>query len=222
MAFPRMPTAALNELKADIAANGTRIPILVNKKRDTILDGRTRMIVAHDLKLKDGEVPIEVFTGKPEEEVGEIISRNIHRRHLTDDQRVAIVAKLRGPQLAKEAEERQKAGEASDLGLKSTQGRTRELIAAEADVSQHKARSALMTAKHAPFELDMVIAGKERLAKAHANAKAKEKKSSKPKPQKSLRERVEAKFLRFMESFPVTDYREVRAILRELLAKTER
>jgi hypothetical protein len=222
MAFPRMPTAALNELKADIAANGIRIPILVNKKRDTILDGRTRMIVAHDLKLKDGEVPIEVFTGKPEEEVGEIISRNIHRRHLTDDQRVAIVAKLRGPQLAKEAEERQKAGEASDLGLKSTQGRTRELIAAEADVSQHKARSALMTAKHAPFELDMVIAGKERLAKAHANAKAKEKKSSKPKPQKSLRERVEAKFLRFMESFPVTDYREVRAILRELLAKTER
>ena len=218
MAFPRMTGAAYEELKADIAVNGIRIPILVNKKKDTIFDGRNRMMAAHDLKLKHRQVPIEVFTGKPEQEVGEIISRNIHRRHLTDDMRVAVVAKLRGPQLAKEAEKRQKAGQASDLGLKSTQGRTRELIAAEADVSQHKARSALMTAKHAPFDLDMVIAGKEKLAKAHANAKAKAKKSSKLKPQKSLRERVEAKFIRFMESFPVTDSREVRAILRELVA----
>jgi hypothetical protein len=222
LAFPRMPVAEYNELKADIAARGIRLPILVSKNRDTILDGRNRMMAAHDLKLKDAQVPIEIFTGKPEQEVAEIISRNIHRRHLTDDQRVAIVAKLRGPQLAKGAEERQKAGQASDLGLKSTQGRTRELIAAEADVSQHKARSALMTAKHAPFELDMVIAGKEKLAKAHANAKAKAKKSSKLKPKKSLRERVEAKYLRFMESFPVTEYREVRAILQELLAITAR
>jgi hypothetical protein len=45
---------------------------------------------------------------------------------------------------------------------------------------------------------------------------------AKPRQQKPLRERVEAKFLRFMESFAVTDYREVRAILRELLAKAEK
>jgi hypothetical protein len=222
MAFPRMPTAEYNELKADVAAKGMRLPILVNKKKDTILDGRNRMMVAHDLKLEDGEVPIEVFTGKPEEEVGEIISRNIYRRHLTDDQRVAIVAKLRGPGLAKEAAERKNAGQASDLGLKSTQGRTRELIAAEADVSQHKARSALMTAKHAPFELDMVIAGKQKLAEAGRKAKAKVPKQTRAKPQKSLRERVEAKFIRLMESFAVVEYREVRAILRELVAKTDR
>ncbi len=31
-----------------------------------------------------------------------------------------------------------------------------------------------------------------------------------------LRQRVEAKFLRFMESFAVTEYREVRAILRDV------
>jgi hypothetical protein len=104
LAFPRMSVAEFNELKADIAAKGMRLPILVNKKKDTILDGRNRMMVAHDLKLEDGEVPIEVFTGTSEEEVSEIISRNIHRRHLTDDQRVAIVAKLRGPQLTKEAQ----------------------------------------------------------------------------------------------------------------------
>jgi len=45
---------------------------------------------------------------------------------------------------------------------------------------------------------------------------------AKPKQHKPLRERVEAKFLRFMESFRVTEYREVRAILRELLAKREK
>jgi ParB-like chromosome segregation protein Spo0J len=222
MAFPRMPTAAQKELADDIAANGIRVPILVNKRRDTILDGRTRIMIAHDLKLEDGEVPIEVFEGKPEEEVGEIISRNIHRRHLTDDQRVAIVAKLRGAELTKAAAERKTAGHASDLGLKSTQGRTRELIAADADVSQHKARAALTTAKFAPKELDKVIAGKEKLAQAQKKAHAKACKTAKPKPQKSLRERVEAKFLRFMESFAVTEYREVRTILRELLAVAEK
>lgn len=45
---------------------------------------------------------------------------------------------------------------------------------------------------------------------------------TKPKEQKPLRQRVEAKFLRFMESFAVTENREVRAILRELLAVAEK
>jgi hypothetical protein len=219
MAFPRMPSGEFNELKADIAAHGIRLPILVNSKRDTILDGRNRIMAAHDLKLKDGQIPIEVFKGKPEDEVGEIISRNIHRRHLTDDQRVSIVTKLRGPQLAKEAETRQRTGKAGDLGLKSTQGRTREIIATEARVGAHKARAALLAAEHAPKDLDKVIEGKQKLAAA---AKKARKKVKRPKPEKPLRERVEAKFLRFMESFPVTDYREVRAILRELLERAEK
>jgi len=45
---------------------------------------------------------------------------------------------------------------------------------------------------------------------------------AKPKQQKPLRQRVEAKFVRFMESFAVTEYREVRMILRELLAVAEK
>jgi hypothetical protein len=221
MAFPRMPPAEYNEFKADIAANGICVPILVSKKEDTILDGRNRVMVAHDLNLKDGEVPIEVFTGEPEEEVGEIISRNIHRRHLSDDKRVAIVAKLRGPELAREAEERKKAGQASDLGLKSTQGRTRELVAAEADVSQHKARTALAAARHTPWELEKVIDGKQKLADAGRKVRTRLGKTE-AKQQKPLRQRVEAKFVRLMESFAVTEYREVRAILRELLAVAEK
>jgi hypothetical protein len=41
---------------------------------------------------------------------------------------------------------------------------------------------------------------------------------SRPKQQKPLRQRVEAKFLGFMESFAVYECEEVRQILRELLA----
>src|SRR5439155_25118916 len=138
------------------------------------------------LKLKDAEVPYEVFTGSDDEAVSEIVSRNIMRRHLTDDQRVAIVAKLRGPQLAKEAEARKRTGKAGDLGLKSARGRTHEIIAAEAKVGDYKARAALSAAKHAPKDLDRVIEGKEKLAEAKKKARAKAGATAKPKPQKTL------------------------------------
>src|SRR5438477_753508 len=220
LAFPRIGGDELKQLRADIEAHGIRVPILVNKKKDTILDGRNRMMIAHELKLKDGEVPIEIFEGKPEQEVGEIISRNLHRRHLTDDQRAALVAKLRGPELAKEADARKRTGKSADLGMKSTQGgvvgestqgRTRERIAAEAKVGDHKARAALLAAEHIPGELDNVIAGKEKLAAAARKAKAKggKQKTVRSKPEKSLQERVESKYLRFMESFAVSEYRAV-------------
>jgi ParB/Sulfiredoxin domain len=169
LAFPQMPTPEFNELKADIAANGIRMPILVNKEKDMIIDGRNRMMAAHDLKLPDSEIPLEVFSGTEEEAVTQIVLRNIRRRHLTDDQRVAIVAKLRGRRLIDEAEVRERAG----IAAKSIKGRSWQEVATEAQVSQHKARAALTTATHAPTDLDRVIAGKEKLRTAYAQAKAK-------------------------------------------------
>ena len=209
MAFPRMPQPEFEELKEDIKQHGIRIPLLVNKKRDTILDGRNRIMAAHDLKLADKDIPIEVFDGSDDDAVHEIVSRNIMRRHLTDEQRVSIVAKLR-------------TGGKSNFGLKSTRGRLREIVAAEAKVGDYKARAALAVAKHAPKDLDNVIAGKEKLASARKKARAKAGATAKPKPQKSLRERVETKFLKMMESFAVTEYQAVREILRELLEKAMR
>jgi len=220
MAFPRMPAAEFNELKQDIAEHGIRIPILINQKKE-ILDGRNRIMAAHDLKLADKDVPIEIFSGNDDEAVHEVVSRNIMRRNLSDDQRVSILAKLRGPQLAKDADARKRTGK-SNLGMKTTQGRTHEILAADAKVSQHKARAALEAVKHAPQDLDRVIEGKAKLADAKKAARAKARKTAKPKPEKSLQERVEAKFLKLMESFAVTDYKEVRAILRELLERAEK
>ena len=49
MQFQRISGDELKELKADIEANGIKVPILVNKKRDTILDGRNRMMIASEL-----------------------------------------------------------------------------------------------------------------------------------------------------------------------------
>jgi ParB-like chromosome segregation protein Spo0J len=221
-AFPRLAGTELKELTADIKARGIRVPILVNKKKDTILDGRTRAMVAHDLKLKgDDQVPLEVFKGTPEEEVEEIISRNLHRRHLTDDQRIAILAKIRGPQLEKEAALDRTTAHVKG-GKKAGKGEAADRLAAEGKSSQYKARIALKARKLAPKDLDAVAAGKEKLRETSKKMKAKAGKTAKPKPVKSLQERVEAKFLKFMESFAVTEYREVRAILRGLLAKAEK
>lgn len=218
MAFPRMPKSDYDELKADIAANGIRIPILLNKKKDTILDGRNRIAAAFDLKLPDAQVPIEVFGGDDDDAVKEIVSRNIMRRNLTDEQRVALLAKLIGPAIEAEADASKKAGPkakgkgAGDSAIK---------LAKIAKTSQNKARAALITAK-SPKDLDSVIAGKTKLSEAKKNAQAKVgKRASKPKAAKPLRERVEAKFVRFMESFAVVEYPEVRKILRDILAKTK-
>jgi hypothetical protein len=219
MSFPRLSTDQLRELREDIQTNGIRVPILVNKKQDTIMDGRNRIMIASDLKLKDGQVPLEVFKGKAEEEEAEILSRNLYRRHLTDDQRTAIIAKILGPQLAKEAAERRVR---KPVLLKSTQQKEAwEPIADQAKVGQHKARAALDAAKHAPEELDEVIAGKKKLREAAKVANAKKPKVKRPKVEKPLRERVEAAFLKLMEKFAVVEYREVRKILREMLTNAK-
>src|SRR5438128_7876196 len=91
--FPTLEAKEMGELRDDLATNGIRVPILVNKKKDTIIDGRNRYMIATELKM-DGKVPLEVFKGKDEEIPGEIISRNILRRHLNDDQRATLIAKI--------------------------------------------------------------------------------------------------------------------------------
>src|SRR5713101_8196064 len=117
--FPTLEAKEMGELRDDIKARGIVTPILVNKARDTIIDGRNRWMIATELKM-DGKVPMEVFEGDDADIPNEIISRNILRRHLTDDQRAAIIAKIRGPQLEKEAAERK--GARADLALKSASG----------------------------------------------------------------------------------------------------
>jgi ParB-like chromosome segregation protein Spo0J len=217
-AFPRMPKSEFDELKEDIKTHGIRVPLLVNKQRNTIYDGISRIRAAHDLNLPDKDVPLEVFTGTEEQVVAEIVSRNIMRRNLTDDQRVALLAKLLGRQFAADGKERMSEGGKGLSNSANLPAHAHVRLADGAQTTKHKARQALDVDKHAPKDLDNVIAGKEKLATAAKKARAKAGKTKKPKPQKSLQERVAAKFLRLMESFAVTEYAKVRAILRDLLA----
>jgi hypothetical protein len=171
-------------------------------------------MIANELKLKDGQLPLEVFKGKPQEEVIEIMSRNVHRRHLTDDQRVA---KLLGDTLSKEAQDRKQSklktgGKFPVVSESTRRERTWEKIASEAKVGQHKARAALDVVKHAPKGIiEEVIAGKKRLRQARP------KRQSRKKRELTFEQEVMSRFQRWMDYWSPTRHREVRAIIREFV-----
>jgi ParB-like chromosome segregation protein Spo0J len=211
--FPLLKGKDYHELKADIETRGLIESIV--KKGEMILDGRNRLAVCQELGIEPRFIE---YDGN--DEIGFIVAKNVLRRHLTEDQRVMIVTKIRGEILSKEAEARIDRARHRMAVSKSTQpfGRTYEKIAEEAKTTRYKARAALIVTKHAPGLVDRVIAGKQRLAEARSKARELARKLTKPKKEKTLREHVEAKFVRFMESFAPSEFAEVRSILRELLA----
>jgi ParB-like chromosome segregation protein Spo0J len=86
--FPMMSADEFDGLKADIAEHGIRSPITF--WRDMLLDGRNRMRACEELGIDP-----------PCEELDEsydpweyVISHNLHRRHLTVNQRSMIAAKM--------------------------------------------------------------------------------------------------------------------------------
>lgn len=88
--FPAMSATEFSKLKADIAANGLRQPIIIWQEQ--IIDGRHRYAALKELgkwsafyerELDDDADPIAYA-----------ISTNLTRRHLTTSQRAAVAAKL--------------------------------------------------------------------------------------------------------------------------------
>jgi hypothetical protein len=218
--FPMLEGRAYDDFRDDVKAHGQRekIELLGNQ----VIDGRNRLRALMDLKIEPQFVQY-----KGTDPVGEVISRNINRRHLTDDQRVAIVAKLRAPEITADAAKNKTAIVAGKRA--PAKGEASKRLAKEAKVSGSKGRTALETAKHAPGALEEVIAGKTKLAVANKKAKAakaeKEKaagKVKKPKPVASLKDRVEKKFMNFMQSFTVQEYPKVRELVRNIVATADK
>lgn len=85
--FPWIEGAAFDELKADIAANGVREPIVFLD--DQILDGRNRYMAARDLGV---DYPRVEYQG--DDPLGYVVSLNLRRRHLSESQRGMVAAKL--------------------------------------------------------------------------------------------------------------------------------
>jgi ParB-like nuclease domain len=90
--FPLMENAELDALIADIKKNGQREPIVLYQGK--ILDGRNRyracLAAGVGLKLCKHE-DNSPYIGDP---VAYVISKNIHRRHLTGEQKRDLIAKL--------------------------------------------------------------------------------------------------------------------------------
>jgi len=202
--FMTLIEGEMNDLREDIRANGIVVPIVVNAKRDTIIDGRNRWAIASELGIQD-MVPYEVFAGKDDDIPAEILRLNVFRRHLTDDQRVAAIAKVRGPQLEKAGKERQsKAGKVKGGSFADGNGETTVAqIAKEAKTTEYKAGQAEKARKAGV--IDDVIQKKMTLKQAAKTAGAK-KHTPKVRP---FEDEVWLKWARFMNSFPHEQHRDV-------------
>jgi hypothetical protein len=103
--FPLMPEAELKDLAADIAVNGLIDPIVLWKDDRLLLDGRNRLdalalagrLGVNDRgKLCDVEtrksIKVQFFTDGDPYKIA--LSLNVHRRHLTSEQKRELLAKL--------------------------------------------------------------------------------------------------------------------------------
>ena len=88
--FPMMGQAEVELLGHDIAKNGQRFPIQL--WNGTLVDGRNRLAACRSVGIS--ETVEEVDFASEAKCVSFIISNNIHRRHLTDEQRDQIGARL--------------------------------------------------------------------------------------------------------------------------------
>jgi hypothetical protein len=99
--FPMMSDAELDELAADIAKNGVQQPIVWLKGE--LLDGRNRVAAVHRIpdKARREQIAQEwqkgknciilPFLGDP---FAYVVSANLHRRHLTAEQKRAVITEL--------------------------------------------------------------------------------------------------------------------------------
>jgi ParB-like nuclease family protein len=86
-----MDEEELEELAADIKANGLQQPLVIHELDDepVLVDGRNRREACRAL----GIVPDYVLLDG-QDSLAYIMSANVHRRHMTKGQRVMIVAKI--------------------------------------------------------------------------------------------------------------------------------
>ena len=151
---PKMSTEEFDKFRNDVKQNGLSHPV-ITLFEGKILDGRHR-----DRVCREFGIPRKFETYKGTDPAGFVISENVMRRQLqlNDDQRVALVTKIRAPRLEAEAKDRMTMAlrKGDTAGMNSHQrARTREKIAEEADTTEHKATQALKVFKAG--ELDNVI-----------------------------------------------------------------
>jgi hypothetical protein len=96
--MPPLTDEEYEALKADIAERGVQVPVEYDEDGN-ILDGYHRVRACQELGITDW--PKVVRRGLTEEQkIEHALALNLHRRHLTREQRRELVARLRAPHVA--------------------------------------------------------------------------------------------------------------------------
>jgi hypothetical protein len=97
--FPSLPADELKALGEDIKANGLNTPIVMYRGR--LLDGRNRLDAMELIGLLVVDTNGEIDQGLSVTTLGDgvdpyayVVSANIHRRHLTAEQRRELIEKV--------------------------------------------------------------------------------------------------------------------------------
>jgi ParB-like chromosome segregation protein Spo0J len=113
--FPMLGEDELLKLAADIRENGIHEPIVLHEGK--VLDGRNRLAAC---KLAGVEPRFVTWAGSGSPTTW-VLSRNLHRRHLTASQRAAVAVDAL-PLLEAEAKERQRVAGLRSAASRSTHG----------------------------------------------------------------------------------------------------
>lgn len=139
--FPMMSEEELDDLAADIAANGLLHPIVLDAE-GTLIDGRNRQ----EACTRAGVEPeYKCFDGNP---VAFILSANVNRRHLSKGQRAMAVARA--------------CALTNNLSFRE--------VASQVQLSREYVRNAAVVLKYAPEYADAVLQRGMPLAEAYTKA----------------------------------------------------
>lgn len=164
--LPMLGTVELNELAADIQANGLRAPITLLDGK--ILDGRNRYKACQIVKV---EPRFRDFNGEGDP-VDFIVSVNIKRRHLNNSQKALVMAKVldlpRGNPKLKSSKSPANPNSAQNAELKTVAQAAKEI-----EVSPRTVGQAKQVLREAPEEtIRQVERGEKSVAKAVKEIKA--------------------------------------------------
>ena len=163
--FPMMGQADYEALREDIRKNGLREPIVLYDGK--ILDGRNRWRACQELGI---EPQTTTYTG--DDPVGYVMSMNLHRRHLTADQRAAIAVEALPMYEAEARKRKQAAGQVYGRGKKDapkmaepiSRGEARDVVAEKLHVTHTYVSDLKRIKRDDPATFEAIKRGGKRLA----------------------------------------------------------
>jgi|TARA_Y100000310_G_scaffold54029_1_gene49561 hypothetical protein len=164
--FPMMSEEEFNRLKADIKENGLLEPIEIIDGK--ILDGRNRFKACSELGIKPNYITKDNETNL----LQYVISKNLHRRHLTASQKATIALKYK-PLFAEEAKKRM-AISGVELIPQVDKDRARDKAGEVFGVSGRYIDMAEEIAKKKPNELTRITKGEVNITKIYTELKREE------------------------------------------------